>query len=45
MQTSPPTTPVSNLIYYPTGAQLNICRRMLKCTLKLTLKVLPHVSV
>jgi len=32
-------------LFYPTDAQLNIPRKMLKFTLKLTLKVLLHVSV
>jgi hypothetical protein len=32
-------------LFYPTDAQLNIPRKMLKFTLKLTLKVLPRVSV
>jgi hypothetical protein len=36
---------LSILIYYTTDAQLNIPRRMLKSALKLTLKVLLHVSV
>jgi len=32
-------------LFYPTDAQLNIPRKMLKFTLKLTLKVLLHVAV
>jgi hypothetical protein len=38
-------TGLGSLYFYPTDAQLNIPRRMLKYTLKLTLKVLLHVSV
>ena len=32
-------------LFYPMNAQLNIPRKMLKFTLKLTLNVLLHVSV
>jgi len=36
---------LSSFYFYPTDTQLNIPRKMLKFTLKLTLKVLLHVSV
>ena len=36
---------LSNLFIYPTSAQLNCSKRMLKFTLIFTLKVLLHVSV
>ena len=36
---------LSSIIYYPTDAQLNIPKRMVIFTLKLTSKVLLHVSV
>ena len=36
---------LGSFYFYPTDAQLNITRRMLKFALKLTLKVLLHVSV
>jgi len=32
-------------LFYPTGAQLNIPRKILNFTLKLTLNVLLHVSI
>jgi len=36
---------LSSLFIYPTDAQLDCSKRMLKCTLIFTLKVLLHVSV
>jgi hypothetical protein len=40
------TIPIAiKFLFYPKDAQLNIPRKMLKFTLKLTLKVLLHVSV
>jgi hypothetical protein len=38
-------TGIGCFYFYPTDAQLNIPRRMLKFTLKLTLKVRLHVLV
>jgi len=38
-------TGLGSFYFYTRDAQLNIPRRMLKFTLKLTLKVLLHVSV